>query len=69
MGVLSEIQSGDELTLLVNSGICAHIEFILKEAGNFNEYFLLCEHEKMKKFNKIFLIASRFGSILKNSDQ
>lgn len=46
MGVLSEIQSGDELTLLVNSGICAHIEFILKEAGNFNEYFFFCVNMK-----------------------
>lgn len=57
MGVLSEIQSGDELTLLVNSGICAHIEFILKEAGNFNEYFFFCVNmKKWKNLIKYFLL-------------
>lgn len=54
MGVISEIQSGDELTLLVNSGICAHIEFILKESGKLL-FFLIPKNRGEKSISLVKL--------------
>lgn len=70
MGVISEIQSGDELTLLVNSGICAHIEFILKESGKLL-FFLIPTNRDEKKYisRKIKFFQSRFRFIFKNDYQ
>ncbi len=57
IGLLSEINNGDELTLLVNNGIFALIEYILKESGSeyLNVFVILSKRRIL--FSWFYLIS------------